>query len=647
MSAARAARRLLATVTLLVASLASCSDPAAEAPAEDAFTFDVVTFDVTTDAEDADARLTADAIFGADAAPGTFGAPCTSHFECDPGLCAVIEGHGQRCVRACMGSAACPEGWRCVGEDADRVGLTFVCLPEVGGCVEPSECGDCDLACNVSAVGAGTTAPFVVANGRTDGVAAGPDGALAITPTALSVTASEVWVANADERTVSRVDAGIGAEVGRYVICDEPSAIAVSLHGDALVGCRGDGRVARVLAEVRACPDANGNQRVDTADDVNEDYQITGFELLAEGEDECVRWTVTPGGADGVVTGVAFDRGDRPWVAVALADGGGLIARLDPMTGATLESIAAPGEPGALAFAADGALWTTSGSARALVRLDPGADAAATLPLPGDLCGPDDALADVAVDHAGTIWVAAGDCGLVRYRPADDAFTRHGLATSTRGPAVRAAVSRPGRLAVAQHDGACGDGDSVALYDTGTLSVASRIDLDGVGPAGVAFDARGDLWIAGSCQASVRHYAVDPNGLVLARTTGGAPGFVGDATGRTLRTITAPGGFYRVNVVGWPDDGTRWLTLDVDATLAEGAELAARWRAATTLSAVALSPWSEMRIGIGADELPLSLDLPELAGRGFLEVEVGVLTPPGTPAGSLLERVTVRYTLAD
>lgn len=645
MSAARAARRLLTTLALLLAALAACTDPAAAPPQDDALNFDVVTVDILHD--DPDSSPTGDAVFGSDAAPGTFGAACTSHFDCDPGLCAVIEGHGQRCVRACLGSGACPEGWRCVGEDADRVGLTFVCLPEVGGCIEPSECGDCDLSCHASAVGAGTDAPFVVANGRTDGLAAGPDGALTIAPTALTVTATEVWVANADERTVSRVDTGIGAEIGRYVVCDEPGAVAVSLHGDGLVGCRGDGRVARIVAEVRACPDTNDNQRVDTADDVNEDYQITGFELLPEGEDECVRWTVAPGGPDTVVTGVAFDRADRPWVALALADGGGELARLDPDTGATLERVAAPGGLGALAFAPDGALWTTSHAARALVRLDSGAAAATTLPLPGELCGPDDALEDVAVDHAGAVWVAAGGCGLVRYLPGDDAFTRHGLSASTHGPARRLAVSRPGRLAVAQHDGACADGDSVALYDTGALGVVSRIDLDEVGPEGLSFDARGDLWVAGSCQSSVRHYTVDPDGLVLARTTGGAPGFVGDASGRTLRTITAPGGFYRVNVVGWPDDGTRWLTLDVDATLTEGAELTVRYRAANTLSAVALSPWSPMQIGVDAAELPLSLDVPELAGRGFLEVEVGVLTPPGTAAGSTLERVTVRYTLAD
>ncbi len=84
-----------------------------------------------------------------------------------------------------------------------------------------------------------------------------------------------------------------GAELGRYEVGPSslvsPAVAAVDLEGSCWVGNRVAGSVVKIgLLENGGCVDRNGNGEIDTSTDSNSDGDISGNEMLAWGQDECV-----------------------------------------------------------------------------------------------------------------------------------------------------------------------------------------------------------------------------------------------------------------------------------------------------------------------------------------------------------------------
>ena len=103
-----------------------------------------------------------------------------------------------------------------------------------------------------------------------------------------------IWVPN-QNGSVSKIDTRTGDELARYRVsphASQPSRTTVDLRGNCWVGTRDAGTVVKLGLEEAGKGvgwiDRNGNGVCDTSRDTNSDGDITGAELLAWGDDECV-----------------------------------------------------------------------------------------------------------------------------------------------------------------------------------------------------------------------------------------------------------------------------------------------------------------------------------------------------------------------
>ncbi len=105
-----------------------------------------------------------------------------------------------------------------------------------------------------------------------------------------------IWVPNSNG-TVSKVNTVTGKELGRYKVAPHstcnPSRTTVDLQGNCWVGNRQAGTVVKIgLYEAGQYIDRNGNGTIETSQDLNNDGNITGGEILPWGQDECVLFEV-------------------------------------------------------------------------------------------------------------------------------------------------------------------------------------------------------------------------------------------------------------------------------------------------------------------------------------------------------------------
>jgi hypothetical protein len=95
---------------------------------------------------------------------------------------------------------------------------------------------------------------------------------------------SFIWIANATQGTVSKLDTQTLKEHGRYIVrpdsAGSPSRTSVNLSGDVAVANR-NGGVTKLYALPGRCADSNGTVGVQTASDAA---------FLPWGEEECVAW---------------------------------------------------------------------------------------------------------------------------------------------------------------------------------------------------------------------------------------------------------------------------------------------------------------------------------------------------------------------
>ncbi len=514
-----------------------------------------------------------------------------------------------------------------------------------------SECADCDPWCAIANIGLDGDEPFTPTTTTSSGIGQGESGALVLDTRRINL--SFLWVPNAAEDTVSRLDTNTGWEVARYAVCDNPSRTAVDLYGNVYVACRDDDRLAKVMLDRNECHDRNGDGQIATSQDLNGDHRISGAELLPAGSDECVAWLEYPLGADldAVPQGLAVDGENRPWVGFANQVGskGYLVQRLSTDAGAPDREVTqlAGGTHG-LAVDRSGRLWVVSRTADRLMRLDINDN-----PVTVHNYSPPGTCVDpygIVIDRNDKVWLSNSDCpNLYRFDPETEQFTTVNLNTSGLGAGRGMATSSDGWLIVGHHTGSCSAGRAITKVNIETSQVASSINLapsGTLGPNGVAFDYRGFLWATNQCTNNVSKVDLRTDTVLGTYALGQGPDAYADLTGYNLHVFAAPSGYYRHTVAGWPQFGTRWEALDVTATMPAGTSLQIRARAADTVSTLATTPWSRFVGPFPPSSLPLDLStLANLQGN-YLEAEVWLFTETGgiTPE---VQRIDVRYTAAN
>ena len=503
------------------------------------------------------------------------------------------------------------------GANEECDGIDQNCNGEIDEGVS-SPCGDCASICMFTQ-GEGQTFEFEITPETAQGVNKTDNGGLTLDSSTLEIPF--IWIANSGEGTVSKLNTKTGCEVARYKVCNDPSRTAVDLDGNGIMACRGDGGVAKIAVFQNDCIDKNGNGKIDTSADNDDNCVISGGEMV--GSDECILWLVYPDGAT-VARAAGVDKDNNVWVGFHSSH---RIRKLNGDTGQSMKSFNVQGRPYGLAIDSEGTIWYASRSgSNGVGKVHPENGEQAFYHPNGDPYG-------IAVDPFGKVWVALyGAQKIARLDPDTGQFWHSpnlGFG-GTRGVAVSVIHGPDGKIAQSRVYTAHSGTGRVSVLDAQTLQHLGAINLGngGLGPVGVAIDSTNHIWSVNQSASSA--YKIDPDTwqVVLKKNVGSHPYTYSDMTGYALKTITAPVGVYRTKIEGWLGSDTLWKSIIVEATTpgAGVTWIEINYRGANSKEALADAPWIGPFGPFPPDNFPLEANVT----ADFLEVEIRMYTDDPT-----------------
>jgi len=511
-------------------------------------------------------------------------------YESDPGSVGI--GECQLGMRSCAAGfwSACvgqvvPVSEECDEKDNDCDGQTDEGVL--------SACGNCDPFCDTLEVGPDSDTPFTPGEDNSSGVGLNIDGFLILDSSQINL--SFIWVANSGEGTVSKLDTKTGKELGRYKVCGDPSRTSVDLVGNVWVGCRADGGVAKIAIDKAICVDKNGNGQIDTSE---------GPQVVPG--DECTLFIVYPGGSCTRAAGVDAD--NHVWVGEWNA---GMLRRLHPDDGHTVQEVDIPGNPYGLVVDGTGIVWVSGRGGDILVRVDPNQNP----PSVNSWGVPGGNLYGITVDMHGKVWIGQYSNGTVaRFDPNTNQFNTISIGGCPRGMA--------GSVDGFMYSGLGCSGNQVAKINVDTMQVTMLSTGSGQTPIGVALDSDGFVWAV--CYSTSNAAKIDPvtNTVFGPYPVGSYPYTYSDMTGYALHNFTAPQGSYTTVFGGWEEFRVKWEALFVDAQIPANAYLKVEVRTGNTKEEVDATPWQGMFGPYPPENFPLMLDtLPNMDGK-ILQVRV-------------------------
>jgi hypothetical protein len=462
-----------------------------------------------------------------------------------------------------------------------------------------SPCGDCSEAC-IFGQGEGETFEFDISPENTIGMSKTQDGGLTLDSSELSLPF--IWIANSGAGTVSKLNTASGCEVARYKVCNDPSRTAVDLDGNGIIGCRGDGGVAKIGVFLNDCIDKNGNGKIDTSSDLDNNCTISNAEM--HGNDECIVWQVYPDGAT-VARAAGVDKDNNIWIGFHSSS---RVKQIDGDTGATLKSFNLTGRPYGLAIDSDGIIWYASRSGSTGVgRIHPQNGETNWYSSPGDPYG-------IAIDPFGYVWVAFyGASSIGRLDPNNGNWWNSGNLGwgGTRGVAVSVNHGENGQITESRVYTAHSSTGRISVLNAFTKEYIGAINLGNGGhcPVGVAIDSTNHIWSVNQCTSTACKVDPDTWNVEFTKQVGSNPYTYSDMTGYALKTITAPVGVYRTKIKGWSEAQTVWDRIIVDATLPGNGLtwLDVYYRFGDTEDALANAEWQGPHGPFPPDNFPLEV----------------------------------------
>ena len=128
-------------------------------------------------------------------------------------------------------------------------------------------------------------------------VAEDDEGNLVLDLTVSVIDVPYIWVANSDDRTISKINSKTGLEDARYNVgpeCESPSRTAVNETGGVWVNCRGGSRVVHIAGDPGTCIDRNGDGNIATSSVTYDANGSKSINMLSWQDDECVLYSGTP-----------------------------------------------------------------------------------------------------------------------------------------------------------------------------------------------------------------------------------------------------------------------------------------------------------------------------------------------------------------
>ncbi|MBI5611255.1 MAG: hypothetical protein HY902_20445 [Deltaproteobacteria bacterium] len=493
-----------------------------------------------------------------------------------------------------------PDPEKCDGKDNDCDGETDEGVK--------STCGTCDLTCNEQKIGGGGPMSWNLNSENSTGLGLTPNGDVTLDASQISLNLKFIWIANSPNNTVSKVDCKTVTEVGRFSVCPDPSRTSVDLEGNVWVACRGNGAVAKIIAEKKNCIDKNGNGVIETS---------TGNQPI--GNDECVKFIAQPNkGSYARAAGV--DKENHVWIGYWNSMS---LVRLHKDTGATMEDIALGCSPYGLVIDQQGIIWLQGAGCGGLIRVDPATKVVTKKEQLPALAYPSGAYG-INVDNKGRIWVASGnsascfDPKTLQWKVVSMQWGGgRGIATANDGfvyPAV--------------------DGSGGAVKINGNVDPPQVVGfMKGAGgPVGAALDYDGFVWVVNQSGSSATK--LDPKTMAAVGTVpvGSSPYTYSDMTGYTLNYFTAPKGQFTTvffggigsNPITTNSPKQVWQSLSAEADLPAGTNLRIRLRAANTSLDLEAAKWSAP-VDFPPETFPYDLSAAGIIGN-LLQVEVQLLT---------------------
>ncbi len=363
-----------------------------------------------------------------------------------------------------------------------------------------------------------------------------------------SQTFPVLWVANAGEDTVSKIDTNTGKEVGRYRTWfnvgthgafsgPAPSRTAVDADGNCYVANRHfDNRPAEVMKILASGGiDRNGNGVIDTSSDVNNNGVISGAEILpmtdsnannivesGEISDERIAWHVRVGGAGLLGRSLSIDPNGFIWLGLY---SGRVYYKLDPNNGAILAGPinVTPNTPYGSVVDATGILWGASLSNN-LLKLDTKtATFVGTFTHGGSNYGIGFGNGRVYLGQASPVHV---------FNPATNTFSNINLGFSALG----VSTASNGDLLVHGSTASGSNGGATRFRPDGSVvwskpNQAGASDFNG---RGCMPDANGDVWTVNLGTNNVSKYDGDDGTALGVFPVGVSPYSYSDATGSTF-----------------------------------------------------------------------------------------------------------------
>jgi hypothetical protein len=292
---------------------------------------------------------------------------------------------------------------------------------------------------------------------------------------------SFIWVANAGQGTISKINTQTMVEEGRYRVradsAGSPSRTSVNLSGDVAVANR-NGGVTKVYANAEACQESNGMGGLQTS---------TGAaDILAWGDEECVAWYTpfayttqrpvawAPAPFDETTCSYPDQKlwtsGATNTITVHLLDGEtGTVEQTIPIPELSVGSFGAYGG----AVNGDGDFWiTTYDQPPQLVRVDRNSFDYEIVQ------GPDIHSYGMTVDSKGRPWIGGFINGSARYSPDTDTWD---VLDGVLGYGIQEDADGLMWLATFSPEG-------VRSFDSDTLALGSSLNLPGSGCKGVSID---------------------------------------------------------------------------------------------------------------------------------------------------------------
>jgi streptogramin lyase len=181
------------------------------------------------------------------------------------------------------------------------------------------------------------------------------------------------WVVNSGSGNSVSLVASDGREIRRHWVAPkgivgDPSRTAVDSKGNAWVGNRGTNTLVKIAFDEKDCIDKNGNGKIETSDDKNEDGIVDENEMLPFDEDECIVYNVRLGSSSGTkIRAVCIDKDDN----VYAGHWNDMKLFYVSSDGNILKEWNLPNTPYGCVVDNDGNVWVSGANTHRIARLNP------------------------------------------------------------------------------------------------------------------------------------------------------------------------------------------------------------------------------------------------------------------------------------